>query len=333
MHHFNTMLTGLVFSTLLATGCVAQNEAPEDLVGAIPTAESVRINLPGNSARIVEESNDGVSSMRNAVLGELAEYYVMTRKVTRDLNGGAGWVLTLVHAIVQHPPTTVDGNVYTWGPGSDALEPADYRLIVTHNDDGSYDWTLDGRSKLGADAIFESVVYGHAIPGAVPNRGEGSYTLDFDAAERVNPVDNEPIGLVTVEYDLADADLGFSTLKMTIDSREADENGVEQDVHFDYDYTEDVDGGGNFTFAIQGDLDENNSMHEDALIRSRWLASGAGRADIRAQGGDLGDLVVEASECWASNFGRVFYVDNQDWMPTEGDEADCSHATSDLPGQ
>jgi hypothetical protein len=236
----------------------------------------------------------------------------------------------LVHAIVQTPPTTVDGNVYTWGPGSKALDPADYRLIVTENDNGSFDWTLDGRSKIDANAVFESVVFGNAVPGAIPERGNGSFTLDFDASERVNPVDNEPVGLVTVEYDL-EGGQGFSTLNMTIDSREADDAGVEQDVHFDYDYAEDLDGNGNFSFTINGDLEDDGSLKETALIRSRWLPTGAGRADVRVQGGDLADLVVEASECWSTSFGRVFYADNQNWMPSEGSESDCSHDTSDLP--
>lgn len=331
MQHFNKTLTALVFSTLLATGCVVQEEAPENLSRAIPTADSVRINLPDSAAREISDAPvNGISSSQNAILGELAEYYVVTRNVTRDLNRGAGWVLTLVHAIVQMPPTTVDGNVYTWGPGSDALDPADYRLTVTENDNGSFDWSLDGRSKLEEGAVFEAVVFGNAVPGEIAHRGNGSYTLDFDASERVNPIDNDAVGLVTVEYDL-EGGQGFSTLKMTIDSRETDAEGIEQDVHFDYDYAEAIDGTGNFSFAINGDLDDDGSLHESALIRSRWLDTGAGRADVRIQGGDLADVVVEASECWSSNFGRVYYADNQDWMPSEGEETDCSHNTSDLP--
>ena len=332
MHHAKKTLAGILFTSVLATGCV-QEEAPDALAKAIPTAQSVRINLPDSAARVVGPSENGVSSTRNAVLGELAQYYVVTRNVTRDLNGGAGWVLTLVHAIVKTTPTTVDGNVYTWGPGSDALSPADYRLVVTANDDGSYDWTLDGKSKIGDMADFESLVYGHAIPGEVEHKGQGSFTLDFDAAERVNPIDNEPVGLVTVQYDLDNVNTGFASLQMTIDSREIDDAGVEQDVHFDYDYAEAEDGSGDFSFQINGDLDDDGSLQEDALIRSRWLATGAGRADVRVQGGDLDTLVVEASECWNSNFGRVFYVDNQDWLPSDGNESDCSHATADLPAE
>src|SRR5690606_11344549 len=99
--------------------------------------------------------------------------------------------------------------------------------------DGSYDWTLDGKSKIDVNAEFESLIFGHAIPGVVAHRGLGSFTIDFDAAERVNPIDNEPEGLVTVEYNLEDPDDNIPALQMTIDGRGLDENGVEQDTHFE----------------------------------------------------------------------------------------------------
>ena len=332
MKQVKATLTGLLFSSVLATACV-QQEAPENIARALPTADSVRINLPETAARTETQSRDGISSSRNAVLGELAQYYVVTRQVTRDLNRGAGWVLLLVHTIVQTPPTTVNGNVYTWGPGSGALDPADHRLVVTENDDGSYDWSLDGRSKLVEGSQFEAIIFGNAIPGEEAHRGHGSFSIDFDAGERVNPVDNDQIGLVTVQYNLEDPNDEIPALQMIIDSRELDAEGTERDVHFEYLYDENAEGAGNFEFTIHGDLEDEGTLQEDAVIRSRWLSTGAGRADLRMQSGDLGDLVVEASECWSENFGRVFYTDSQDWMPTEGDEASCSHATSDLPSQ
>lgn len=330
MKHGKATLTGILLSSVLATACV-QQDAPENIARALPTAESVRINLPETATRIDDGSQDGIASTRNAVLGELAPYYAVTRQVTRDLNRGAGWVLLLVHTIVQTPPTTVDDNVYTWGPGSSALDPADHRLVVTENDDGSFDWSLDGRSKTIADAEFEALIFGHAVPGLEEHRGQGSFTIDFDAGERVNPIDNDEIGLVTVQYNLEDPNDEIPALSMIIDSRELDENGAERDVHFEYLYDENEEGAGNFEFTIHGDLEDAGTAQEDAVIRSRWLATGSGRADLRMQSGDLGDVVVEASECWGDNFGRVFYTDSVEWMPTEGDEGDCSHATSDLP--
>src|SRR5262245_39920954 len=86
--------------------CVPPNDdADPGIRRALPRAEDVQIKLPGNAAIAGDK-----------VVGDLATWYVVTRDITRDLNGGTAWVLILVHTIVQFPPTTVDGDTYTWGP-------------------------------------------------------------------------------------------------------------------------------------------------------------------------------------------------------------------------
>ena len=77
--------------------------------------------------------------------------------------------------------------------------------------------------------------------------------------------------------------------------------------------------------ALHGDVDENGSL-EDMVIHSRWNADGSGRADISATGGDLGTDQVTASECWDNRFQRVYYADSAGWLEAEGDEAACSYA-------
>src|SRR5690606_6235418 len=106
-----SLMTKSAFAALVATtcslvSCVRHEDAPRGIARAIPTADQIRIELPGESARM---------------LGDLAEWYVATRNVTRTFNGGTGWVLALIHTIVQFPVTTVSGDTYTWGPWSDAL--------------------------------------------------------------------------------------------------------------------------------------------------------------------------------------------------------------------
>ena len=157
-----------ILAAALLAGCVTtQEDTP--IVDALPTADSVQIKLPEATARSV---------------GQLAEYYVLTRQVTRDLNAGAAWVLLVVHAVVQFPATTVEDNVYTWGPWSDgALAPAEWQLVVTANDDGTYDWELEGRSKTTPEDGFLAVISGHAIPGDEPHRGSGDFTFDYAYAE------------------------------------------------------------------------------------------------------------------------------------------------------
>src|SRR5262245_3995678 len=134
-----------MMKTLLATtaalslvACIKQDGPPEGVAKAIPTSDQVKINLPESASARVD----------NAMIGQLATYYVTTRDVTHNFNSGAAWVLVLVHTIVQFPVTSVNGNVYTWGPWSgDALDPGMYKLDVTANADGTYDYVLSGHQK------------------------------------------------------------------------------------------------------------------------------------------------------------------------------------------
>lgn len=284
--------------------CIQQNDDPHPVSKALPKAEDVRIKLP----------DSGSSS--SSVVGELAEWYVATRDVTRGLNGGTAAVLVLVHTIVQFPPTSVDGDVYTWGPHHDALDPAEWRLIVHQLADGSYDWQLDGRNRT--DGVeFETIVDGNAVEG-----GTGRFDLDFDVSERVNPRENDGRGQLGAVYDIPNR-----TLDLAVDSID-DRDGTPTAIHYDYRYAEATDGGGDMVFAIFGDTDDVGPEPEEVTLRSRWQASGAGRADARVRGGDTGGEVT-ASECWDTRFLRVFYGDSL--AQTEGDASACVFADQDLP--
>jgi hypothetical protein len=314
------MRNAVTFVSLLSLGlvaCIPPNDDPHPGISrALPTAEDVRIDLPENS------SAKGTAE----ALGDLSPWYVVTRQVTRDLNGGTAWVLIVVHTVVQFPPTTVEGDTYTWGPWSDALDPADYRLVVTALDNGSYDWSLDGRSKTQVGADFETVIAGNAVPGETEGTGHGEFTIDFDAAERVNPVDNDARGVVGISYDLAARHLDMSIA--TVETRPEGEVPV----NYEYAYTEKEDGSGDMVFAAHGDTDDEGTAAEDAVIRSRWLADGAGRADVRLSGGDVSTTIsVTASECWDSTFAVVYYSDSVNWQPTEGSQSSCAFADADLP--
>lgn len=302
-----SFVTATCALSIAATGCVKQDGPPEEIARAIPTAEQVRIKLPAQQAR---------------ALGELANYYVVTRDVTRTLNGGTGWVLVLVHAIVQFPVTSIDGNVYTWGPWSEALDPAEYRLDVTDNGDGTYDYRLSGRNKTEAGSQFEVIIDGFADPRPGDRKGNGDFTIDFDASRRVNPIDaGDAKGQVTVQYDLAARHLDMVAMA-------PDDNG--NPAMFTYGYNETLDGGGDMVFDVTAD-GGGTPLPENMVIRSRWQSNGAGRGDARLTGGDLGTTQAIASECWDTRFRRVYYTDNVSFEPTEGDVADCAFGTADLP--
>lgn len=299
---------------LSLVACVKQDEAPQNIDKALPTADQVSIKLPQSAARTI----DG-----NAV-GQLATWYVTTRDVTRMFNGGSAWVLTLVHAIVQFPSTSTSGNTVTWGPWSDALNPAEYKLDVKVIGDGTYAYTLSGRSKTKASAAFEVVVDGIADPRAGELKGSGEFLIDFDAGKRVNPVDSgDAKGSVDVRYNLAQRHLDLTVMS-------TDDQG--KPVSADYAYNDTADGAGNMMFDVSSDFAGSaTSLKETLTLRSRWLATGAGRADARIGGGDFGIAQITASECWNTMFNRVFYKDSLSLAPVEGAETACAFATQDLP--
>jgi hypothetical protein len=292
-----TLLAATAAVSLFA--CVKQEDAPSDLRSALPKQEQVRINLPEGQARTV---------------GQIADYYKVTRDVTRTFNGGSGWVLVLLNAIVQYPVTSVDGDVYTWGPWTDALNPAEYKLDVTDNGDGTYEYELKGRNKAGMTA-FEVVITGHADPRPGKLQGNGVFNIDFDASRRVNPIDaaNDQ-GEVTVTYDLAQRHLDLEIVGV-------DENN--KPITAQYAYDEAIDGSGRMTFGAKGDAGGGAQLESFQLI-SKWAASGTGRTDGTATGGDLGGLqTVNVTECWDNNFKRTFYQDSANFMPSEGTAGAC----------
>jgi hypothetical protein len=301
-----------VTTTLSLVACVQKDATPDGIDHALPTKDQVSIKLPQTAARTVDSN----------VLGQLAPWYVATRDVTRTFNGSSAWVLTLLHTIVGFPATSIHGDTYTWGPWSDALSPAEYKLDVTAVGDGTYTYQLSGRSKTQANARFEVVIDGSADPRAGDNLGSGEFLIDFDAGKRVNPVDSgDAKGSVDAHYDLARRHLDLTIMS-------TDAQG--QPALADYAYNAGADGGGDMTFDVSLNAG-GTALLETLTLRSRWLASGAGRADARVAGGDLGTIQLTASECWNTAFGRVFYKDSNNFAPTEGLETSCAFATQDLP--
>ncbi len=300
--------------TLSLVACIKQDEGPKDIDRALPTADQVSIKLPETTARVIDQQQDAV--------GQLATWYVATRDVTRTFNGGSAWVLVLLHAIVQFPVTSVHGDTFTWGPWSQALDPAEYKLDVRVVGDGTFAYQLSGRSKTQANAQFEVVIDGTADPRAGDQKGSGQFLIDFDAGKRVNPIDSSDAkGSVDVKYDLAQRHLD-----LTIMSTDA----AGKPVSADYAYNQAVDGGGDMVFDVNSNID-GKPANETVTLRSRWLGNGSGRADARIAGGDLGAFQATASECWDTMFGRVFYTDSGNFAPTEGAQTACAFATADLP--
>lgn len=316
-----TLLASLCALPLIA--CVQQDDPPKNIAAALPTGDQVAIKLPESTAKLA--TSRSAATVSPDALGQLSMWYVATLGVTKVFNGGSEAVLTLIHRIVEQPPTTVNGNTFTWGPGSQALDPADYKLDVIAVGDGTFTYQLSARSKIIPNASFEVVISGTADPRKGEDQGSGTFSLDFDASKRTDPTATGT-GSIHASYDLA-----AKHLDLAIDSTDA----LGAPLKGDYTYDQAADGGGQMLFQINSNVDLLGPADETISLRSRWLPTGAGRADARIAGGDLGALTATASECWDTHFLQVFYIDaisnGGTLSASDGQASACAFTDADLP--
>jgi hypothetical protein len=97
-----------------------------------------------------------------------------------------------------------------------------------------------------------------------------------------------------------------------------------------YAYTEDYAGAGSMDLAWLEDVNASGT-DEILAMRTRWMATGDGRSDAVATGGDLGSGTVNASECWASDFITSYWTDTIGMYEPVGDVSACAYAEAELP--
>jgi hypothetical protein len=291
---------------VLATGCLPKEsgDSVEEARNALPTSDTLKVEVPGAAQKGLEK------------VGDVALSYLLTRTVAFTLNGGAAVVLGVIKAITEYPVTSIEGDTYIWGPWHEALKPGEYRLTVHRTDDGDFAWALEGRQKGTADA-FKALVSGTAVPG-LPHRGSGSFMMDCDTARAIDPF-GACEGTLAVTYDLERRPY---TITMDAEKLAPTPGGGQANQTFHYAYSEDQDGAGSLLFSQFADTDDPGSAWETVQYTSRWKATGAGRTDIRASGGDLAALVT-ATECWSASYLRTYYADSAGWLPTEGSSTSC----------
>jgi hypothetical protein len=293
----------LLTLTMTAFGCEQPDDggSEEEAREAIPAAENLKIEMPSG-----DSSKPG--------LGDPSGAYLVTLGTAVTLNASVGLFLGMVKLITAFPVTTVSGNTYVWGPWHDEGKPGEYQLTVEF-EGGKASWTLEAR-RFGEGGSFQAVVSGVANPGR-PNRGSGSFTMDFEFARTIDPT-SEGEGTLDVSYDLEG-----STKTLTIDA-EKSVNGVPNTFH--YEYTQNADKTGALEFMIFADTDDPGTAAETVQWHSQWKATGAGRADAQMSGGDLGSSTANATECWSEwpLFRVVYYADTVSWLPTQGALSACA---------
>jgi hypothetical protein len=306
----------------------------KDFEGSTPTAETVALNVPGGGTAA---SNDGVT--QSALLGDEADSYRLTRVVTWAVNGGTGAVLLLVRTIVSFPPSDRDGDTAVWGPHSEPLAKNAWRLTVKRLARHQFQWVLDGKPKAAGDDAFVTILSGthsravDANDRRIPHFGSGTFTIDWETA-RTLPEHDDNRGVAKFTY---------SRLPGAAETIDVDFNGVEDDTTKEifnavYRYSATSGSGGSLRYGeIKDSLPEpgnTGTAKETATLHSRWMESGAGRADYRVMGDDVTAALGgpgSASECWDTGFASV-YLDNNynDATKKWGVETNCVFPTADF---
>lgn len=304
---------------VLMSACGA--DKADEFRRGLPGASDVAMKVPGTSGQPLT----GASTRRDGLEGETAELYRLTRDVTRRVNGGTAAVLVLVEKIVSHPATTVGQDSAVWGPRTEPLSPNTWKLTVTRTGQDVYSYTLEGKGKTEDDAAYRVVLSGtHHHLGA--NQGTGSFLIDFDRAFTL-PENDGNQGTVAVTYSRPTLQ---ATTQIDADFTQVRQGTSVPKLDAQYRYAATPGQGGAFEFQFEKDLVTTTAALESGRIKSRWLESGAGRADARVIGGDL-QSQVSLSECWDSGFASR-YLDAS-WAPSGnyGQVSVCAFGTAEYP--
>jgi hypothetical protein len=297
----------------LAAGCGAGSESYK---AALPTRAAVAINVPGGATA----STTG--ARKAELLGAQAGFYTMTRQISTQLNGAAASFFGMIDNALASPPSGHDATHEYWGPFTPALSPITVMLAVERVDAHDYNFFLGGKPKDASAAMFQGLLGGSAHQ-VDATHGSGHLEVNFTTMNALDPTTQPSTGAIAFVHDNS-ADPRTVAVHFG-DFVDGTTPGATP-FNATYQYAEHPDTSGNFQFGLRNNFDKDpNNILEDVALVSRWLASGAGRADLIASGGSLpSGFVVHATECWDQNFARVFYTEDVDPGKTEGDVSACA---------
>jgi hypothetical protein len=296
-------------STLLwaSVGLAACASTPEqDAVNALPQAETVALGQPSPS---------GQGGMLQP--GQTSDFYQETYALSTAVNGGVGWVLGLVKTITSFPATSCSADSCTWGPTTKALDPNTWKLEVTRlTDPLRFQYTLSAEPKSHPELGFIPILTGVAVPSGTPHRGQGTFTIDFDADQQLDDPQSRA-GTLTADYS-NDGPLAIQVTFLHTD----DVTAPGRQVNALYEYADDSSGGGDLQVAW------GNTANSDTFsLHSRWLNTGAGRGDDKLIAPSI-PAAGTASECWGTNFALVYYTSTDPNVGSGGDSSKCAFPTA-----
>jgi len=296
----------LLGSLLCACGAAEQPES--SFLGALPSRQSLKVQAP-----------DAGSQSPGTPPGETAQLYVLTRQTTASVNGLVGGVLDTVAAISRSPPSAVGPDSAAWGPFSDSLSPVAWRLAIVRLGPGQHAFRVDVRAKAGTED-FQPFLQGTSGAASAAGPGRGTFSVDLGVAQRLDPVGNPDVGHLVASWNVQPSGHEVHVVLQGVHAPAAPPT------------TADVvsvlvpDGSGALAFDANASLLANGDVVQVDRVASRWIATGAGRADAEVHQLDGGG--AQLTECWNASFETVYVRAEASGGTggTEGNAAACVFA-------
>src|SRR6267143_1327938 len=285
----------LALSCALAAACGGSAAFKDQARDAMPNSSGVAM---GPQQAQAPKSNALSAEGSSQALVGADPWYNATVAFALSINAGTAWTLGAVEAVTATEPTSCTADSCTWGPGSGALDPNEYKLTVTQAADASFNWNLEARSKANATAQFVTLISGNAVPSGQRHRGSGTLTINLDNARQISghASDQGTIDITYSNVGPAHVQASFHNLV----SQDAQHLGDVGNAY--YSYQQDISGGGDMEIAWH---DVTHEERDD--IHSRWKADGSGRADVTVV--KPLNPIAQSSNCWsaaASGFVTVY---------------------------
>lgn len=305
----------LALLTLSAAACGAGGIDAEEFRSASPSRQGIDIKVPESTAKALTSGDYG--SQQQKLLGQTANWYVVTRDMTSGINGGLASVLNLCEDIIRNEPTFIDDNHAVWGPLTSPLSPDVMRFAIA-KDGAGFNYVLEGKQKKAPESAWVAIIHGRH-----ESAGRGAFLIDWNATHTLaSPA--KDVGTAQFGYERnARQDLGVSVALRQVRDEESGEL-----VDANYNFAQAASGEGAFEFVVPNkDMQNNGSLKERFAVMSRWRPDGSGRCDVEISGGDLGPATIHMTECWNDSFQRTFYGDSVGMEPIEGDPSTCAFST------
>ncbi|MFZ5470715.1 MAG: hypothetical protein ACOZIN_14885 [Myxococcota bacterium] len=249
-----------------------------EFVNALPAKADLASKLP------VDGSQSGLG-------GEPSKAYTDTRKASNDFNGLLDRILGLAELVRQVPPTRREANRRTWGPFPDEKHPGvEARIVMTKIDEETFLFVIEARPQT--QSAWTALLTGNLRSAAQLTKGRGHIELSFRAGRSIGIDDPQSAALDTLEIDYL-TDLNPLRVEMLFTFASGNEQNLSS---VGYTYRENADRSGSIRFQGKG-------THPDVLemlVTSKWLSSGAGRADVEVLQGNFAGAT--AVECWDTAF-------------------------------